>query len=139
MNIGVIEIVQHLVHEGAKITAFDPSAMIRVRKEFLEAAESFAADSYAAMTDADALVILTEWPEFAALDLKRVRSLLHTPIVLDGRNLYSPGQMKAVGLDYISVGQPSALASSNGAGSLPLLSSIDNDLWTRTTGPHPVP
>jgi UDPglucose 6-dehydrogenase len=129
-----VEVVRHLVHEGAKITAFDPAAMIRARKEFSEAAVSFAADCYAAMTDADAVLILTEWPEFAALDLKRVRNLLRTPIVLDGRNLYRPCQMKAVGLNYVSVGRPSALASSNAAGSLPLPSSTDNDLWTQDKG-----
>jgi UDPglucose 6-dehydrogenase len=129
-----VEVVRHLVHEGAKITAFDPAAMIRARREFSEAAVSFAADSYAAMTDADAVLILTEWPEFAALDLKRVRNLLRTPIVLDGRNLYSPCQMKAVGLNYVSVGRASALASSSAAGSLPLPSSTDNDLWTQDQG-----
>ena len=129
-----VEVVRHLVHEGARVTAFDPAAMIRARKEFSEAAVSFAADSYAAMTDADALLILTEWPEFAALDLKRVRNLLRTPIVLDGRNLYSPCQMKAVGLNYVSIGRPSALASSSAAGSLPLVSSTDNDLWTQDNG-----
>jgi UDPglucose 6-dehydrogenase len=130
-----VEVVRHLVHEGARVTAFDPAAMILARKEFSEAAVSFAADSYAAMTDADALLILTEWPEFAALDLKRVRNLLRTPIVLDGRNLYSPCQMKAVGLNYVSIGRPSALASSSAAGSLPLVSSTDNnDLWTQDNG-----
>ena len=134
-----VGVVRHLVHEGAKITAFDPAAMIRAQKGFSEAAVSFAADSYAAMTDSDALVILTEWPEFPALDLKRVRSLLRTPIVLNGRDLYSPCQMKTVGLDYISVSRPSALASSNGARSLPLPSSTDNDLWTQDNESSPGP
>jgi hypothetical protein len=108
--------------------------MIRARKEFSETAVSFAADSYAAMTDADALLILTEWPEFAALDLQCVRNLLRTPIVLDSRNLYSPCQMKVVGLNYISVGRPFALNSSSAAESLPLPSSTDNDLRTQDKG-----
>lgn len=61
-------------------------------------------------------------------------NLLRTPIVLDGRNLYSPCQMKAVGLNYISVGRPFALASSRAVGSLPLPSPTDNDLWTQDKG-----
>jgi len=129
-----IEVVRHLVHEGAKIAAFDPAAMARARSQFSEAAVSFAADSYAAMTDADALLILTEWPEFAALDLTRVRNLLRIPIVLDGRNLYSPCQMKAAGLDYVSVGRPSALASFRAAGSLLPASATDGDIWTQNKG-----
>lgn len=133
-----VEIVRHLVHRGAKITAFDPAAMIRAGKEFSETAVSFAADSYAAMRDADALLILTEWPEFAALDLQCVRKLLRTPIVLDGRNLYSPCQMKAVGLNYISVGRPFALASSSASESLPLPSPTDKISGLRTRGPHSV-
>jgi UDP-glucose 6-dehydrogenase len=129
-----VEIVRHLVHGGAKITAFDPGAMSRARKEFSETAVSFAADSYAAMRDADALLILTEWPEFAALELQCVRNLLRTPIVLDRRNLCSPCQTKVVGLNYISVGRPFALASSSAAESLPLPSSTDNDFWTQDKG-----
>ena len=127
-----------LVHRGAKITAFDPAAMIRAGKEFSETAVSFAADSYAAMRDADALLILTEWTEFAALDLQCVRKLLRTPIVLDGRNLYSPYQMKAVGLNYISVGRPFALASSSAAECLPLLHRQTTISGLRTRGPHSV-
>ena len=63
-----------------------------------------------------------------------VRKLLRTPIVLDGRNLYSPCQMKAVGLNYISAGRPFALASSSAAECLPLPSPTDNDLWTQDKG-----
>jgi UDPglucose 6-dehydrogenase len=122
-----VDLVQHLVHQGAKVAAFDPVAMTQAQKEFSEAAVSFADDSYAAMKDADALLILTEWPEFAALDLKRVRNLLRTPIVLDGRNLYSPHEMKAVGLNYVSVGRPSTLVSSSAAGSLLFPPSTDDE------------
>jgi UDPglucose 6-dehydrogenase len=129
-----IEVLRHLIHEGATVTAFDPAAMIRARKELSEAAVSFAADSYAAMTNADALLILTEWPEFAALDLKRVRNLLRSPLVLDGRNLYSPSQMSAAGLDYMSVGRPPVLAGSSQTESVALASSADDDSWTRDGG-----
>jgi len=127
-----VEVVQHLVHEGATVTAYDPAATIRARKEFSDITVSFAADSYAAMTDADALLILTEWPEFAALDLKRVRNLLRSPIVLDGRNLYSPSQMKAAGLDYMSIGRPAVLGGSGSPEPVVLSSSADDDSWIKS-------
>lgn len=130
-----VEVLRRLIHEGVTVAAFDPAAMIRARKEFPEAAVRFAADPYKAMIDADALLILTEWPEFAALDLSRVRNLLRSPIVLDGRNLYSPSQMKTAGLDYTSVGRPPVLADSTQTESVALTSSADDASWT--TGGRP--
>jgi UDPglucose 6-dehydrogenase len=65
----------------------------------------YATDAYEAMHDADALLILTEWKEFAALDLALVRTALKYPIVFDGRNLYSPDEIAAAGLDYYSIGR----------------------------------
>lgn len=124
-----VEVVRKLIHEGATVSAFDPAAMNRARREFSEVTVSVVADSYEAMTDADALLILTEWPEFADLDLNRVRNLLRSPIVVDGRNLYRPDRMMAAGLDYISIGRPPVLARSSAAELLVLLSS-DDDSWT---------
>ena len=63
-------------------------------------------DSYEAMAGADALVILTEWNEFRALDLERARSLLRTPLVIDLRNIYEPAEMASAGLRYVSIGRP---------------------------------
>ena len=118
------------IHQGQRF---------RVLEKVRKTAVSFAADSYAAeMRDGDALLILTEWPEFAALDLQCVRKMLRTPIVLDGRNLYSPRQMKTAGLNDISVGRPFALASSSATESLPLPSSTDKISGLRTRGPHSV-
>jgi UDPglucose 6-dehydrogenase len=65
----------------------------------------YAPDAYAAARGADALLILTEWKEFAALDLNRIKQLLNYPIVLDGRNLYSPAEMAKAGLHYYSIGR----------------------------------
>jgi UDPglucose 6-dehydrogenase len=90
--------------------AFDPAAMERA-KGVLADSVAYASDAYAAATGADALLILTEWKEFAALDLARIRELLNYPIVLDGRNLYSPKQMAAAGLDYYSMGRAAAKIS----------------------------
>ncbi len=63
-------------------------------------------DPYLAATDADALLILTDWTEFCELDLKRLYTLMRYPIVLDGRNLFEPKDMHELGFTYISVGRP---------------------------------
>lgn len=99
-----IEIIQSLLREGCEIAAFDPAAMENA-KGVLGDSVVYAPDPYAAAQGADALLILTEWKEFAALDLVRLRDLLNYPIVLDGRNLYSPEAMLEAKLDYYSVGR----------------------------------
>src|SRR5262249_21818476 len=99
-----IYIVQSLLTEGCQIVAFDPAAMSRAA-EVLGDSIAYAADPYAAVDGADALLILTEWKEFAALELARVKALLKYPIVLDGRNLFSPESMAKSGLIYFSVGR----------------------------------
>jgi UDPglucose 6-dehydrogenase len=96
-------LVQALCQEGSKITAYDPAAMERAR-EVLPAV-SFAKSPYEAVRGADALLILTEWEEFANLDLDRLRQELKFPIVIDGRNLYQPDLMAAHGFTYYSVGR----------------------------------
>lgn len=100
-----IHIIKALVKEGCQIVAFDPAATDRTRA-LLGASITYALDAYGAMDGADALLILTEWREFAALDLTRIKELLKYPIVLDGRNLYSPKEMANAGLNYYSVGRP---------------------------------
>jgi UDPglucose 6-dehydrogenase len=102
-----ILLIQSLLQEGCQISAYDPAANERAR-EILGASIEYANDSYSAAKDADALLILTEWEEFASLDLDRLRNLLKYPIVIDGRNLYEPATMTAHGLTYYSVGRPPA-------------------------------
>jgi UDPglucose 6-dehydrogenase len=97
-------LVQALLQEGCKITAYDPAAMERVR-ELVPSGITFANSAYEAAHGADALLILTEWEEFANLDLARVRRELKYPIVIDGRNLYDPEVMAAEGFSYYSVGR----------------------------------
>ncbi len=101
-------LVQELVREGCRICAYDPAAMQNA-KNVLKSGVDFAADPYEAATGADALLILTEWGEFATLDLERLCDLLKYPIVLDGRNLYDPLEMLEHGFSYYSVGRPAAL------------------------------
>ena len=97
-------LVQALLQEGCKITAYDPAAMERVR-EAVPSGIHFANSAYEAAHGADALLILTEWEEFANLDLGRLRRELKYPIVIDGRNLYDPEVMAAEGFSYYSVGR----------------------------------
>ena len=97
--------IEGLLQEGCKIVAYDPAAQERA-KEALGAAVDFANDAYEAARGADALLILTEWEEFANLDLQRIHSQLKYPIVIDGRNLYDPAVMAGLGFTYYSVGRP---------------------------------
>ncbi len=97
-------LVQALIQEGSKITAYDPAAMDRVR-DVIPSGISFANSAYEAAHGADALLILTEWEEFANLDLARLRQELKYAIVIDGRNLYNPDMMAAEGFSYYSVGR----------------------------------
>ena len=100
-----IELVQALLQEGCQICAYDPAAHARAR-EVLRANVQLVDNPYDAARGGDALLILTEWEEFATLDLKRLRAELKYPIVVDGRNLYDPDVMAANGFTYYSVGRP---------------------------------
>ena len=102
-----ILLVQSLLQEGCEIAAYDPAAQEQARK-VLSTSIEFAADAYQAARGADALLILTEWDEFAALDLNLLKKELKYPIVIDGRNLYHPDTMAAQGFTYYSVGRPAA-------------------------------
>jgi len=100
-----IQVIEMLLEEKCQITAFDPAAMDRAR-QLLGNRISYAPEAYAAAEGADALLILTEWKEFMNLDLARIRHLLRSPIVLDGRNLFSRAEMAEAGLNYHSIGRP---------------------------------
>src|SRR5258708_374152 len=97
-------LVQALLQEGCKVTAYDPAAMERTQ-ETISSNIKFANSAYEAANGADALLILTEWEEFANLDLDRLNQELKYPIVIDGRNLYDPEIMAAHGFTYYSVGR----------------------------------
>ncbi len=96
-------IVPALQRAGAEIRAFDPEGMTEAAKSMRNVA--FCDNAYDAMTGADAVVIVTEWNEFRALDLARVKTLLRAPTVIDLRNIYKPEDMSAAGFYYVSVGR----------------------------------
>jgi UDPglucose 6-dehydrogenase len=100
-------IVPALISEGAEIRAYDPQGMKEAVHYFEGQKEHIAwcDDAYSAMQDSDILLILTEWNEFRSLNLKKVKSLLRQPLVVDLRNIYKRQDMKAHGFHYISVGR----------------------------------
>ena len=104
-----VDMVEMLLAEGCSVVAYDPAAMERAKAELPASAQmKYAADSYEAAKGADALLILTDWKEFAELDLEKVYAALRYPIVIDGRNLYDPQVMVEHGFTYMSVGRPAA-------------------------------
>jgi UDPglucose 6-dehydrogenase len=98
-----IEIIEALVRKGATVRAYDPVAMNEA-KHCLPNIE-YATDEYDALTGADALVIVTEWNQFRALDMEKVKGLLNAPRIADLRNIYEPADMRALGFEYIGVGR----------------------------------
>jgi UDPglucose 6-dehydrogenase len=104
-----IMMIQMLLGEGCSIRAYDPAAMERSREVLPPAANlSYESSAYEAALDADALLILTDWREFAALDLDAMHKALRYAICIDGRNLYDPQVMIEHGFTYLSIGRPTA-------------------------------
>lgn len=98
-----IEIINEIVARGAKVKAFDPVAMEEARKSLPDI--EYSKDEYDAISGADALVFVTEWNQFRALDLEKVKSLLKSPKIADLRNIYEPETMRERGFEYIGVGR----------------------------------
>ena len=107
-----LSVVEMLLREGCEIRAYDPAAMERARAALPQRGVTYCENPYEAASGADALLILTDWKEFAALELDRLRALLAYPIVVDGRNLYDPAAMSAAGFIYYSIGRPALAAES---------------------------
>ena len=97
------EIIQGLLKLGAKVRAYDPVAMEETAKVISNI--DYAVDEYEAVKDADALVIVTEWNQFRALDMTRIRDLMQTPRIADLRNIYEPEDLRALGFEYVGVGR----------------------------------
>jgi UDPglucose 6-dehydrogenase len=99
-----IVLIESLLAAGAKVVAYDPEAIEEARTIFADRI-TYGKKSYEVVDGADALVIVTEWNEFRRPDIDRVKSLLKTPIIIDGRNLFEPKKMKALGFDYEGIGR----------------------------------
>jgi UDPglucose 6-dehydrogenase len=101
-----LEIVPALQAAGATVRAFDPVG-IEEAKKLLDGIE-WCENAYDAMTGADAVAIITEWNEFRAIDLARIKELMKSPVMVDFRNIYNPEDMAAAGIHYSCVGRPSS-------------------------------
>jgi len=99
-----LDIIFELQKNGARVQAYDPEAMEEA-KALLRHVE-YKTNAYETVDGADALVIVTEWDQFRALDLPRVRDLLTSPIIVDLRNIYVPQEMQEMGFTYSSIGRP---------------------------------
>ncbi len=99
-----LEVIAFLLAAGASVTAFDPEAMPNVKRETKLAIE-YAPDQYAALKDADALIICTEWNEFRTPEFEKIGGLLKAKVIFDGRNLYDTAHMEGKGFYYESIGR----------------------------------
>ncbi len=99
-----MDIVAHLVSEGATVKAYDPAGMENAKK-VVKAGVTFCNDSYEVAEGSDALILMTEWNQFRKLDLARIKTLLKEPRVVDLRNVYEPEAMAKLGFEYVSVGR----------------------------------
>ena len=104
-----IELVDAMLREGAHVTVYDPKGMEKAGELKAVADAKFAGSALEAIDGAEALVIATEWPEFANVDLAAVKQRMTTPIVFDGRNLLNPETMGELGFHYHSIGRASAI------------------------------
>ncbi len=98
-----VEIINHLKEEGVQVVAFDPIAMPKA-KEQIEGIQ-FVDSPEMVFKNADGVILITEWDEFRALDLDRLKELMKTPCFVDGRNIYEPEEMKRAGFRYESIGR----------------------------------
>jgi UDPglucose 6-dehydrogenase len=99
-----LTLIEELLDAGAKVRAHDPVAIDEAKKH-LGNRVTFATSSYDALTDCDALAVVTDWNEYRHPDFGRIKSTLRRPILIDGRNLYSPEKMQALGFRYYSIGR----------------------------------
>ena len=98
-----VDIIRGLQNQGARVRAYDPVAKEEAEKILPDV--EYIDDEYSAVTGADALVFVTEWNQFRALDMARVRDLMKTPRIADLRNIYDPADLRELGFEYVCVGR----------------------------------
>jgi UDPglucose 6-dehydrogenase len=98
-----VDIIRALIEKGARVRAYDPVAAEQAKRVLPEI--EYAEDEYTAAGGADALVFMTEWNQFRALDMNRIKELMRTPKIADLRNIYEPERMRGLGFDYVGVGR----------------------------------
>ncbi|MEW6380372.1 MAG: UDP-glucose/GDP-mannose dehydrogenase family protein [bacterium] len=100
-----LNIINHLLAEGASIRAYDPAAMDRAREIFKDKIQ-LCSRNYECLEGADGLLVITEWNEFRRPNFDRIKQLMRTPVIFDGRNLYDPKLMRERGFIYYGIGRP---------------------------------
>jgi UDPglucose 6-dehydrogenase len=102
-----IKIIKRLLEEGSHLRLYDPRAMENMKKIFPEDHPQicYVKSVYEAAKEANALLIVTEWDEFKELDLKKIKAVMDNPIIIDGRNVYQPAQVRELGFEYYSIGR----------------------------------
>jgi UDPglucose 6-dehydrogenase len=103
-----VVLIRLLLEAGCQVSAYDPEAMNTARAIFGDRVH-FTTGNYEACQGADALLIVTEWNEFRRPDFQRIRDLMRTPLILDGRNLYNPLRLAELGFNYYSIGRPAII------------------------------
>lgn len=102
-NSPAIKLISRLISDGATVTAYDPQAMENSKKQLPEII--YAKNAYDAVKDAEAVIIATEWQEFKNLELQKLKNLMETAVIFDGRNIFDPQQVKKEGFKYFGVGR----------------------------------
>jgi UDPglucose 6-dehydrogenase len=100
-----IAIIESLLDGGASIAAYDPEAMDEARRIFGSRIE-FCPNNYACLEDADALLLITEWQAFRNPNFERMKNSMRQAVIFDGRNIYDPAHLRALGFTYYGVGRP---------------------------------
>ncbi len=102
-----IKIIKKLLDEDSYLRLYDPRAMENMKKIFPEKSPqiSYVKSPYEAVKEANALLILTEWDEFKELDLKKIKEVMDNPVIIDGRNVYDPSEVRELGFEYYSIGR----------------------------------
>ncbi len=101
-----IRVIDYMLDKGATVHAYDPIAIENAKRQFLVGRDvHYTENVYDAVKDADVVIVMTEWNEFKEIDLEKVKSLVRTPNLIDGRNLYDPEKMRALGFTYLGVGR----------------------------------
>ncbi len=108
-----VTIIEKLLADGASVVAYDPEATERARSHFGDRIQ-YAGNAYLALEKADALAVVTEWNEFRRPNFARMRELLSRPIIFDGRNIYTPTEIRKHGFTYVSIGSPIVEGSEEG-------------------------
>jgi len=110
-----LEIINALLAKGARIQAYDPIASEGAEK-LLGDTVKLCDSAYEVAENADAIVVVTDWNEFKHLNMDKIKGVMRTPLIFDGRNIYSPEKMRKLGIEYHSIGRPSSLEIPNGNG-----------------------